>query len=109
MDTLLCFLPESPLYVGTSTALNPIRDGTPTNFAERVKELVSGHPTLQTIADSLLAVREVLLREFRGYEKRVRATARHSEDARLLMTTTGVGAVMPSALAGESGARTQSV
>ena len=67
---------------------------TPTNFADRIKELVSGHPTLQTIADSLLAVREVLLREFRGYEKRVRTTARHSEDARLLMTTTGVGAVI---------------
>ena len=67
---------------------------TPTNFADRIKELVSGHPTLQTIADSLLAVREVLLREFKGYEKRVRTTARHSEDARLLMTTTGVGAVI---------------
>jgi transposase len=67
---------------------------TPTNFADRIKELVSGHPTLQTIADSLLAVREVLLREFRGYEKRVRTMARHSEDARLLMTTTGVGAVI---------------
>jgi transposase len=67
---------------------------TPTNFADRIKELVSGHPTLQIIADSLLAVREVLLREFKGYEKRVRTTARHSEDARLLMTTTGVGAVI---------------
>jgi len=67
---------------------------TPSNFAERIKELVSGHPALQIIAGSLLAVREVLLREFRGYEKRVRTMARHSEDARLLMSTTGVGAVI---------------
>lgn len=67
---------------------------TPTNFAERVRELVSGHSTLEVIAASLLAVREVLRHEFRAYEKRVRTTARHSEDARLLMTTTGVGAVI---------------
>jgi transposase len=67
---------------------------TPTNFAERIKELVGGHPNLQVIADSLLAIREVLLREFRGFEKRVRTTARHDENARLLMTTTGVGAII---------------
>ena len=67
---------------------------TPTNFAERIRELVSGHSTLEVIAASLLDVREVLLREFKAYEKRVRTTARHSEDARLLMTTTGVGAVI---------------
>ena len=34
------------------------------NFAGRIKELVSGHPHLQVIADALLAVREVLWREF---------------------------------------------
>jgi transposase len=67
---------------------------TPTNFAERVKELVSGHPNLQVVADALLAVREVLLREFRAFEKRVRTMARHDERAKLLMTTTGVGAVI---------------
>ena len=67
---------------------------TPMSFAERIKELVSVHPTLQTIAESLLAVRAVLLREFRAYEKRLRTMARYSEDARLLMTTTGVGALI---------------
>src|SRR5580700_1199649 len=66
---------------------------TPTNFAERIKQLVSEHSNLQVIADALLAVREVLLREFRSFEKRVRTMARHDERARLLMTTTGVGAV----------------
>ena len=64
---------------------------TPTNFAERIKELVSEHSNLQVIAD---AAREVLLREFRSFEKRVRTMARHDERARLLMTTTGVGAVI---------------
>jgi len=67
---------------------------TPANFADRVRELVGGHSTLEVIAASLLAVREVLRREFGAYEKRVRTMARHSEDARLLMTTTGVGAVI---------------
>jgi transposase len=67
---------------------------TPTNFAERIKQLVSEHSNLQAIADALLAVREVLLREFRSFEKRVRTMARHDERARLLMTTTGVGAVI---------------
>ena len=54
---------------------------TPTNFAERIKELVSEHSNLQVIADALLAVREVLLREFRSFEKRVRTMARHDERA----------------------------
>jgi transposase len=67
---------------------------TTTNFAERVKQLVSGHPNLEVIAESLLAVREILLREFRGYEKRVRILARHDERTRLLMTTTGVGPII---------------
>jgi transposase len=67
---------------------------TPTNFSERIKELVSGHANLQVVADALLAVREVLLREFRGFEKRVRTMARHDGRATLLMTTTGVGAVI---------------
>jgi len=67
---------------------------TPTTFAQRIKELVIGHPNLEVIAQALLAIREVLLREFRSFEKRVRTMARHNEQAKLLMTTTGVGAVI---------------
>jgi transposase len=67
---------------------------TPTHFAERIKELVSGHPNLQVIAESLLAIREVLLREFRSFERRVRTMARHDERTKLLMTTTGVGPII---------------
>lgn len=67
---------------------------TPTRFADRIGELVANHATLQFIADALLAAHEVLLREFKGLEKRVRLMARDSAETRLLMTTTGVGAVV---------------
>ena len=73
------------LKVGKTTA---------TTFAGRIKQLVSGHPNLEVIAESLLAVREILLREFRGYERRVRTAARHDERTRLLMTTPGVGPII---------------
>ncbi len=67
---------------------------TPTRFAARIRELVGGHATLQIIAESLLAVHQVLLREFKSFEKRVRIMARDSAKARLLMTTTGVGPII---------------
>src|SRR5882757_9743938 len=41
-----------------------VRSTTPNRFAGRIKELVAEHPTLEVIAASLLAVHEVLLREF---------------------------------------------
>jgi transposase len=67
---------------------------TSTRFADRIKALVSGHAALQIIAESLLAVHQVLLREFKSFEKRVRVLARDSAEARLLMTTTGVGPII---------------
>ena len=67
---------------------------TATSFAARIRELVDGHPTLQGLVDALLSIREVLLREFKGFEKRVRTMARHNEQAKLLMSTTGVGAII---------------
>jgi transposase len=63
-------------------------------FPDRVKELVSGHPTLEVVAEPLLAVRAVLLREFNGLERRVRHLARADERVRLLVTTPSVGAVV---------------
>ena len=63
-------------------------------FAGRIKELVAGHPSLEIIASSLLSVHEVLLREFKGFEKRVRIMARENARARLLMSTTGVGPIV---------------
>jgi transposase len=67
---------------------------TPKRFEGRIKELVSGHPSLQVIADALLAVRAVLLREFNGFEKRVRSMARSDRQARLLMSTPSVGPIV---------------
>jgi transposase len=67
---------------------------TSNRFAARVTDLVEGQPTLQVIATSLLAVHAVLLREFKGFEKRVRLMARQDERVRLLMSTPGVGALV---------------
>jgi transposase len=63
-------------------------------FAERIGELVAGHANLETIARGLLAVHAVLLREFKNFEKRVRTAARSNAQARLLMSTPGVGAIV---------------
>ena len=64
------------------------------SFAGRLRELVAGHPALETIADALLAVHAVLLREFNGFEKRVRTMARAHGQAKLLMTTPAVGPIV---------------
>jgi transposase len=67
---------------------------TPNRFAARVNELVAGHPSLEVIAQSLLAVHEALLREFKALEKRVRMMARSDTRARLLMSTPSIGALI---------------
>jgi transposase len=64
------------------------------SFAGRIQELVAGHPTLETIAEALLSVRAMLLREFDGFEKRVRSMARADGRTKLLMTTPSVGAIV---------------
>ena len=63
-------------------------------FAARIQELVASHPSLQVIADALLAVRAVLLKEFNAFEKRLRGVARGHDKARLLMTTPSVGPIV---------------
>jgi transposase len=67
---------------------------TPVRFEGRIKELVTGHPSLQAIAASMLAVRAVLRREFNGFERHLRAMARCDMRARLLMSTPGVGTIV---------------
>jgi len=67
---------------------------TPKRFEGRIRDLVVGHPNLEVIAQMLLAVREVLVREFTGLDKRVVAMARLDARARLLMSTPGVGAIV---------------
>jgi transposase len=73
------------LKVGKTTARS---------FAGRIQELVKGHPNLKTIADALLAVRTILLREFNTFEKRVRAMSRLDAKAKLLMSMPAVGPVI---------------
>ncbi|WP_188773348.1 IS110 family transposase [Novosphingobium endophyticum] len=67
---------------------------TPRTFAARIRELVEGHPTLETIASSLLKARDALATEFAGFERRLRAMARQNADALRLMTTPGVGVLV---------------
>ena len=60
-------------------------------FASRVRELVAGHPTLQLVAEALLAARGALGEQLSKLEKRVRMLARSDQQVRRLMSTPGVG------------------
>ena len=63
---------------------------TPNRFGLRVEELVVvGHSTLEIIGKALLAAHEVLLREFNGFEKRVRQQARQDKRVRLVSADAG--------------------
>jgi transposase len=64
------------------------------SFGRRILELVADHASLMTIAKALLAVHAVLLREFKAFEKQVRAMARQDAKARLLMSTPSVGPIV---------------
>jgi hypothetical protein len=64
------------------------------HFEGRIKELVTGHPSLETVASALLSVRRTLRRELDDFEKRPRAMARTDTRTRLLMTTPGVGVIV---------------
>jgi transposase len=67
---------------------------TPLRFAGRIRELVCGHPNLEIIAEALLSVHVVLLREFKVFERRVRSLACGDAKARLLMSTPAVGPIV---------------
>jgi transposase len=73
------------LKVGKTTARS---------FAGRIRELAKGHPQLEAVGEALLSVRDVLLREFNAFEKRVRAMARSDARTRLLMSTPAVGPIV---------------
>jgi transposase len=64
---------------------------TPKTFEARVRELVEGHPTLETVAEALLAARAELLRRFKDLEKRLVAVGRDDARVRRLTTVPGVG------------------
>jgi transposase len=64
------------------------------SFGMRVRELVANHANLEMIAEGLLSVHAVLLREFKVFEKQVRSMARSDAKARLLMSTPAVGPIV---------------
>ena len=63
-------------------------------FEGRVRTLVEGQPTLQPVADALLAARTTLARELAALEKRVRSASRHDDRVKLMMTAPGVGSIV---------------
>ena len=64
------------------------------SFADRIRELVAGHPGLEVVAQALLAAHAVLRREFNSLDKRVQKLARAHPQAKLLMTTPSVGPIV---------------
>jgi transposase len=64
------------------------------SFTGRVRELVTGHPTLTTVAEALLAARAALGEQLRQLDKRLQDQAREDQRVRLLMTTPGVGVLV---------------
>jgi transposase len=64
------------------------------SFADRIQELVKGHPNLEAIGEALLSVRTVLLRELNAFDKRVRTMARSDARTKLLMSTPAVGPIV---------------
>jgi len=73
------------LKVGTTTERT---------FAERIRELVAGHPGLEVVAQALLEAHGVLRREFNSLDKQVARLARSHPQASLLMTTPSVGPIV---------------
>lgn len=60
-------------------------------FAARVKQCLARHAELWRLVEPLLAARAALLAELRGYDRALRAIARHDAVCRRLMTVPGVG------------------
>src|SRR6202162_5354174 len=63
-------------------------------FAGRIQELVTGHPNLETIAQALLAVHAVLLREFNAFEKRVLSMAPGGAKGQMVVSTPAGGPIV---------------
>lgn len=68
-------------------------------LVRRVRELVAGDPTLEPLAESLLAVWDATGRQIAELDRRALALARHSAACQRLMTVPGVGAITALAFA----------
>jgi transposase len=63
-------------------------------FAERIRELVTGHAGLTLVAHALLEAHAVLLQQFKSLDKQVQKLARSHPRVKLLMTTPAVGPIV---------------
>ena len=63
-------------------------------WAARARELAEGIPALEAVVDALLRVRDALLHELRGLDRKLLEAARSDPTARTLMTAPGVGAIV---------------
>jgi transposase len=70
-----------------------VGETTKSKFEARIRALVAGNASLETIAEALLRVHAVLLAEFSKFERRVRALARSDARTKLLMTAPGIGPI----------------
>jgi transposase len=68
-------------------------------LVRRARELVAGDPTLEPLAESLLAVWDATGRQIAELDRRALALARHSAACQRLMTVPGVGAITALAFA----------
>src|SRR5262252_3172710 len=60
-------------------------------FEARIRELVTGHPMLEQIAEAMLAARAALLEQFNTLHKAVLKIVRHDEVCRRFMTNAKCG------------------
>jgi transposase len=63
------------------------------SFEERVRELAAGQPSLEMIADAMLAARATLLAQVAKLHKAILRIVRNDEVCRRLMSVPGVGAL----------------
>ena len=84
------------VYVPGLSRAKPAGTGMVTDktFEARIRELVTGHPMLEQIAEAMLAARAALLEQFNTLHKAVLKIVRQDEVCRRFMTTPSVGAIV---------------
>jgi transposase len=76
---------------GFGLKVGPISRG---RFEMRIRELVTGQPTLETIIDAMLAARTALETEFKRLHRALLGIVRDDPVCRQLMSVPGVGAIV---------------
>jgi transposase len=63
-------------------------------WAARARELASGNPALEVVTEALLKVRDIMLEELCGLDRKLLDAARGDPIVRTMMTAPGVGAIV---------------